>query len=313
MAAGGEGGSRVWRENGSMNRLCLGTAAFGGHDRSRYGLNAQRAPTRDECVAMLEAGVRAGLGVDTAAAYGTAEELVGSSVSPDVPLTTKLLPMLSAHSDHLTRLVASEIMASRVRLGRVGRGRLGVLFHTPQYGAHRGMVAALLAAREAALCDYVGTSIYFPSEFDALLPGQDIVQLPYSVFDRRFETTGAFDRARERGLTVYARSPFCQGLVVMEPEKVPDRLAHARPFVRAFQRICARFDVPPAEAALRFALEGPADHIVFGVDTLVHLEEDLSFAASTPPAIWPELKDALVATLSELPEAVIVPSLWAKE
>lgn len=295
-----------------MRRLCLGTAAFGGHDRTRYGLNAKRAPTRAECVEMLRAAERAGLGLDTAAAYGVAEELIGSAVSPGVPLTTKLLPLLSAHPDHLPRLVASEVLASRTRLARSAESPLGILFHTPQYGADPAMVAALLAARDGGLCQHVGASIYFPSEFDALLPGQDIVQLPYSVFDRRFAASGVFDRARERGTRVYARSPFCQGLVVMEPASVPDRLAHARPFVKAFQRVCVRFGISPAEAAFRFALDGPADHIVFGVDTMAHLEEDLSFASSPPPPGWPDIKTALIAALRDLPEAVVVPSLWAK-
>jgi aryl-alcohol dehydrogenase-like predicted oxidoreductase len=295
-----------------MGRLCLGTAAFGGHDRTRYGLNAKRAPTPSECIEMLRAGVQAGLAFDTAAAYGTAEELIGGLSAPDVPLTTKLLPLLSAHPDHLRRVVASEVLASRTRLGRGADASLGVLFHTPQYGAHQGMVDALLAARDSGLCDHVGTSIYFPGEFDALLPGQDIVQLPYSVFDRRFATSGVFERARERGIRVYARSPFCQGLVVMEPERVPDWLAHARPFVRAFRDVCARFAMSPAEAAFRFALDGPADHVVFGVDSMEQLSQDLSFAASAPSPGWAELKEALGAALRELPEAVVVPSLWAK-
>ncbi len=293
-------------------RLCLGTAAFGGHDRTRYGLNAKRAPTRAECVEMLRAAERAGLALDTAAAYGAAEELIGGAVSPQVPLTTKLLPHVSAHPDHLPRLVASEILSSRTRLARGAESPLGVLFHTPQHGADPGMVAALLAARDSGLCQHAGASIYFPSEFDALLPGQDIVQVPYSVFDRRFATSGVFDRARERGIRMYARSPFCQGLVVMEPERVPDRLAHARPFVTVFREVCGRFGVSPAEAAFRFALDGPADDVVFGVDSMAQLEEDLGFASGAPPRDWPDLKTALLAAFQDLPEAVVVPSLWAK-
>ncbi len=294
-----------------MPRLCLGTAAFGGHDRARYGLNSKQAPSAAECVEMLRTAERAGLALDTAAAYGGAEELVGSTVSPQVPLTTKLLPFLSAHPDHLRRLIASEILASRTRLARNAQSPVGVLFHTPQYGAEPRMVAALLAARDSGLCQHVGASIYFPSEFDALLPGLDIVQVPYSVFDRRFASSGVFERARERGILVYARSPFCQGLVVMEPAAVPDRLAHARPFVTVFRAVCDRYGIVPAEAAFRFALDGPADHIVFGVDDMGQLEEDLRFAASPPPQQWADVARALAAELSELPEAVVVPSLWA--
>ena len=292
-------------------RLCLGTAAFGGHDRTRYGLNARQAPRRQECVEMLGVAQRAGLALDTAAAYGVAEELIGGAVSPDVPLTTKLLPLLSVHPDHLSRLIAGEILASRSRLGRSLTGAVGVLFHTPQHGADERMVGALLAARDAGLCSHAGTSVYFPSEFDALVPGQDIVQVPYSVFDRRFADSGAFERARERGIRVYARSPFCQGLVVMAPEDVPERLAHARPYVQVFRDVCGRFGVSPAEAAFRFALASPAGYVVFGVETIAQLEQNLAVASSVPPPGWHTLQAALVEALGDLPEAVVVPSLWA--
>jgi len=293
-------------------KLCLGTAQFGGHDRTRYGLNAQRPPTRTECADMVRKAERAGLTFDTAAAYGVAEELLGSCLSPGVALTTKLLPFLSSHPDHLTRLVASQVLASRTRLRRNDDSAVGVMFHSAQQGADPGIVAALLATRDAGLSQHVGTSMYYPNEFDALVPGQDIVQFPYSVFDRRFEEQGVFQRARDRGITVYARAPFCQGLVVMEPERVPERLAHARPYVRMFQGICAEHGVAPAEAALRFALESPADYVVFGVDTMAQLEEDLAIAASESSPAWLALRDALVQALRQLPEAVVVPSLWAK-
>jgi aryl-alcohol dehydrogenase-like predicted oxidoreductase len=261
---------------------------------------------------MIRVAEGAGLVFDTASAYGVAEELLGSCLSPRVAVTTKLLPLLSSHPDHLTRLVAGQILASRTRLGRNNESPVGVMFHSPQQGAEAPVVAALLAARDAGLCQHAGTSVYFPSEFDALVHGQDIVQFPYSVFDRRFAEQGVFQRARERGITVYARAPFCQGLVVMEPERVPERLAHARPHVRTFQGICAEHGVRPAEAALRFALESPADYVVFGVDTMAQLEADLAVAKDDPSPTWLALKDALTDALRDLPEAVVVPSLWAK-
>jgi hypothetical protein len=190
---------------------------------------------------------------------------------------------------------------------------MGVLFHAPKQGADPPIVAALLAARDGGLCQHVGTSIYFPAEFDALVPGLNSVQLPYSVFDRRFAEQGVFQRAHDRGMTVYARAPFCQGLVVMEPERVPERLAHARPYVRTFQCICAEYGIGPAEAALRFALESPADYIVFGVDTMAQLEQDLAIATSEPSPAWLALRHVLGQALRGLPDAVVVPSLWAKE
>jgi len=292
-------------------RLCLGTAAFGGHDRSRYGLNSRRAPTPSEITEILRAAQLRGLALDTAAAYGRAEELTGRCLSAGVSVTTKLLPLLSSHSGHLTRLVESEIIASRSRLRMNDQSILGVLFHSPEQGAQREMVAALRAARDAGLCQYIGTSIYFPHEFDVLVEGQDIVQLPYSIIDRRFAEARVFQRAHDMGMTVYARAPFCQGLVIMDPASVPERLAHARSYVGTFRGICREHGISPVEAALRFALEAPVDYVVFGVDDMAQLDEDLAIAASAPSSGWLALKESLVSALRDLPDSVVVPSLWA--
>ena len=293
-------------------RLCLGTAAFGGHDRSRYGLNSRRAPSPAEITEMLRAAQLRGLALDTAAAYGRAEELTGSCLSTGISVTTKLLPLLSSHPSHLTRLVTGEIIASRSRLRMNEHSLLGVLFHSPQQGAQPDMVAALRAARDAGLCQHFGTSVYFPHEFDALVEGQDIVQLPYSIVDRRFAEAGVFQRAHDMGMTVYARAPFCQGLVIMEPENVPERLAHARSYVATLHGICREHGVSPVEAALRFALEAPVDYVVFGVDEMAQLDEDLAIAASAPTSGWLALREALVSALRDLPDSVVVPSLWAQ-
>jgi aryl-alcohol dehydrogenase-like predicted oxidoreductase len=99
----------------------------------------------------------------------------------------------------------------------------------------------------------------------------------------------------------------------MAPERVPKRLEQARPYVEAFRAICVEHRLRPVEAALRFALESSADYVVFGVENMTQLGEDLAIAAAPPSPGWLSLKDSLDTVLHDLPEAVVVPSLWAKE
>ena len=55
-------------------KLCLGTVQFG----MDYGVQGGSRPSVNEAVAMLDFAVQNGVdAIDTAAAYGTAEEVIG--------------------------------------------------------------------------------------------------------------------------------------------------------------------------------------------------------------------------------------------
>ena len=79
-----------------LSKLCLGTVQFG----MKYGINNQlgRQPTMDESFSMLDYAISNGIGViDTAAAYGEAEELLGSYLKKrqckqEVKIISKLKP-----------------------------------------------------------------------------------------------------------------------------------------------------------------------------------------------------------------------------
>ena len=286
-----------------MTTLTLGTASFG---MPGYGIASRHRCTWEEALLVLGRARLALLAVDTAAAYGNAEELVGiAGAGP--PLTTKILPGLAAHPRQLIRAIEGQVRASRERLALSPGVPLTVLFHTPAHGAAREYVAALRECRDGlGLCSSIGTSIYDPEEYAALVPGQDVVQLPYSALDRRCEAV--IRQARDDGLTVQARAPFCQGLLLLDPTQAP---ARARPLLEAFRAVCARHSFGLVEAALRFALDGGADTVVFGVDDPEQLAADLDIWRSTSPD-WPACREALRAAIPQADAAVVNPSLWSR-
>ena len=77
----------------------------------------------------------------------------------------------------------------------------------------------LVSCKSRALVRKIGFSLYKPEEAESLLDAGlplDIVQVPYSLLDRRFERV--FPRLKAYGTEIHVRSAYLQGLVFMAPE-----------------------------------------------------------------------------------------------
>ncbi|MDP2648509.1 MAG: aldo/keto reductase [bacterium] len=294
--------------------LVLGTAQMG----IPYGLNNTHGmPSEEESFSILDAARAGGIDtLDTACAYGTAEDTVGRwlgsrKLGGKIRVISKMKPhILNEYPDgtKAADIVHREVEKSLQRLGIEYLD--GYLLHSPHYIYMSHVVEGLRKAKEKGLARNIGVSIYDEAEaLKAAELGMDYVQVPYNVLDRRLHNTDFFDLARKNKVTVFARSPFLQGLLVMAPERIPPHLSHARPLVERFQKIAARHKRSPAEAALLFALaRSNADHVVFGAEELAQLEEDLNVRSTTDAALVKEIEESFQDTS----RSIVNPSLWSK-
>ncbi len=299
------------------SKLVLGTAQLG----MRYGLNnATGQPDHQESFAILDTALAAGINTfDTAWAYGTAEDVLGewiqkSSLANKVFVISKMKPHVLndyPHGVDSGDVVQSEIEKSlkRLHLERLD----GYLLHTPQYMYEDGVVAGLRKAKDAGVVKNIGASIYDEADaLHALELGMDYIQVPYNALDQRLDSTDFFTRAKKAGTTVFARSPFLQGLLVMEPARIPPHLSHARALVERFAQIAERRHMSRLEASLMFSYHSVAEHVVFGVETRSQLEEVLSAVerfASADTNYAKEIKDAFC----HIDHAIVNPSLWSNQ
>ena len=212
--------------------LCLGTAQFG----LAYGATNQQGQVPEpEVRRILQLAASSGVDLlDTAQAYGTAEQVLGRCWPTSAPrrLISKLSPGESPSSwepnfiSSLKHLQATKLDAF-------------LLHRASDLLSDRG--AALLewleSLRGRGLVDRIGVSIYEASELDGLpLDRLQLVQLPLSVFDQRLIQNGTVARLQDLGIAVHARSVFLQGLLLLPPQHWPDHLSpefrhhHARWF-----------------------------------------------------------------------------------
>ena len=292
----------------SIRDLVLGTAGYG-LDRYPPLSNALGKPDDDALDAMLRFAWESGVTwLDTAEAYGDAEARLGrwGGGVGRFRVVSKLAPNLWPDSgcaaDEVRRAVAEHLTAS---LARLAVTRLdGYLLHSARY-AHRGdIVDPFLRCCQDAGIPLAGVSCYEPDEaLAALRAGCSAVQVPHSLFDLRAWDAGVWVEAARRGAQVFARSPFCQGMLALPKgdARVPERVrARHERFRDEAARIC-----DATAYALSFAMSSGAP-VVFACDDLGQLRSDLA------TAVAPEPSAALDAyRFGGATDAVVNPSLWA--
>lgn len=298
-----------------MQRLCLGTVQFG----MNYGINNAigRQPTIEESCEMIDYALSHGIyTIDTARAYGNAELVLGEyfkSHKPDksLKIITKLRPnVIDESTKDVYGIIRSEIEDS---LDRMGVDCLdGYLLHTPEYVYNQDILDGMVMLKEASLTKHIGISIYDIKEGEAALSAGifDYIQMPYSILDQRGIRTGFLKKARKSGLKVATRSAFLQGLLLMDEEKIPEKVADSKPYLKIVQDVAGEYDVKMADLILGFVKnEEDIDYLVFGVEKLSQLKEDIDSynKCDIPAECIAELKNRI----NDISTSIIFPSLWA--
>ncbi len=299
------------------DKLCLGTVQFG----LEYGINNKTGkPAEEQVFSMLDLAVAKGIEYfDTAAAYGNAEEILGRyfesrNLQKQVKVISKLLPNLIADDNYRAEaIVENEIRKSLERLKL--ECLEGYLLHTPTDFFNQSVMNGLFLAKEKGLIRNLGVSIYETEHaLDVVNSGMvDYIQIPYNVFDQRMERTEFFNIARANGVTVFARSPFLQGLLFMEGDDIPAHLERARVYLHDFDEIIAQYSLKRVEAALFLSYLNPGiDYVVFGVDNIEQLTENIE-VCNLNPDVDSSCTEELRQHFMNIEKEIIFPSLWARK
>lgn len=285
-------------------KLALGTVQFG----LTYGVSNTRGQVpQAEVDEILDIATSAGVDLlDTAQAYGSSEAALGAYLRRR-PAAFKVVTKVK---DVPGPQVPGSLRAS---LERTGAGRFyGVLMHSyEEHLANPDRYAGLAEARRSGLTLKTGFSLYRPEQAESLLAARtdfDLVQVPYSLLDRRFERV--FPALKAAGVEIHVRSVFLQGLLLMSPEAIPAGLQRAVPKVAALHLYAEKNGLAPAAVCAGFALSNPlVDRVVMGVDGPTALRENLAALAAMPDGPLQGQQRELDC-LAEADEALILPHNW---
>lgn len=296
--------------------LCIGTVQFG----MDYGINGKKKPPMEESIRCLDFAVNNGVkSIDTAAAYGNAEEIVGTFLKKKIIereklwISSKLLPNIldGCSPDKYYDVIRNELIKS---LATLGTDYLDAYyFHSSRYAFNEEMLEAIHKIQQDGLAKKVGVSVYEIEEAEACITSNNvsILQAPYSVFDHRMRTANIFKNAENRNVEINIRSTFLQGLVLKDKEEVPTYLHEAKDLAEIFTMISNEYGVGRINLALAYVKrEKTVTNLVFGVHSLDQLRTDIeAFNANIPEEALVEIDKRF----DKVPKHVVIPSLWKKD
>lgn len=295
--------------------LCLGTVQFG----MNYGIIGQRKPSLEYAVRCLDYATQNGItALDTAKAYGSAEEVVGTFLSKktikreNLFISTKLLPNLldEYRSKEYEKVIMDNLRDSlkTLHLEYVD----AYLFHSSRYAFQEDMLEALYKVKEKGYARKVGVSVYEPEEAVACFesPYADFIQAPYSIFDHRMKKSGVLSYSSKDKCEIHTRSAFIQGLITLKEGQVPMFLQKAKPIIKRIEEICKDFGISRVELAMAYVKrESSISHLVFGVDSLEQLKEDIELFNHDLPV---DLLQQIETEFEGIEADIVMPSLWKK-
>lgn len=289
----------------------LGTCQFG----LPYGIaNRSGQPSYETARSIIAAAYEGGVNCfDTAASYGISEEVIGRiltelRIADKVTVVTKGVRLL----DELLSEKAAEKIITETALRSLERLRLKALsvclFHLEE---HFRYIEVLLKLKKKGLIRHVGVSVMTPDACRSIIDSGlvDAVQVPTNVFDRRFIDAGVFQEAEKRGVAVFVRSVYLQGIIFLSDAETPSELSAIIPVRRRIQSIAREAKINLAELAVRYVFSIPgATSALVGVESPEQMRQNLSLLSKGP--LDADLVNAIDEAVPDLPDSILMPNKW---
>ncbi|MBN1293795.1 MAG: aldo/keto reductase [Candidatus Latescibacteria bacterium] len=269
--------------------LGLGTVQFG----LDYGVSNKGGKVSPETVkTLLDLAYGNGIRVlDTAAAYGDSEQILGDTVTADkfFRIITKLPGI---HKETVTQ---AEITCLdnifHQSLQRLKTDHIeGLLLHRPGdvfLPGGENIYSLLCSLKEQKYVNKIGISVYTVDELNRLFSrfDFDLVQLPLNVLDQRFVTSGCLSELKAKGVEIHVRSAFLQGLLLIPPEEINEFFAPIKPTLVRYRSYLEENGLTAVEGALAFLrLQKNIDVVLAGVTNETELRININaFSKKNPP------------------------------
>ena len=293
-----------------FSRIQLGTVQFG----IDYGIaNTAGKMSYENARDIIAAAVAGGINtLDTAAAYGNSEEVLGKALNElklqdEVQIISKV-PPVSMQNVSFTEAENFITESVETSLRRLRRNYLHVcLFHREEDIKY---IDVLKKLELRGLIKECGVSINSTEYCEAVLSREiKFVQLAYNILDKRYDSF--FDKAHSKDIKIFTRSLYLQGLLLMPEKDIQPFLKDVIPVRQRLEVLATSIGIKMPELCARFVLSNRAvTSILTGVDNLQQLEENINLMKKDP------LPDNILAQVYEivpvLSEELIMPTNWTQ-
>jgi aryl-alcohol dehydrogenase-like predicted oxidoreductase len=299
----------------SISAMTLGTVQLG----LDYGIaNKKGKPDEEVAFRILETALDNGINcIDTAAAYGDSEKVIGKYFRQakkrrtEVTIVTKIKLGQTATSNTGRFMMKS----AEQSLKNLDTGYLDILLlhDASEFKNHEKEITDTFKKLIAqGIIKGAGASCYGLSEIEPMLQNElySAFQMPVNLLDTAVHNRHEEDRIKNR--IVFARSIFLQGLFFLDPQCLKGNLRDAAPFISTMREIAAELNISLQELAIGYVKSlGFVDSLVIGADNPEQVACNVKLLKTEPfsPAVMHLIRDRL----SGAPGWLLKPYLWDKQ
>lgn len=258
-------------------KLCIGTAQFGSH----YGIANRTGIVKMKDIIKIKKfaisnGIRT---IDTARSYGLNAEGEKRLANVGIEEFTTLakLPVTEPDKNRVSWVIKSiKQSLQNLRLktfNTVFVHNVNFLFDKKGKKIYEG----LIKARKIGLIKNIGVSTYTIEEIKIIIKNFkkiNVIMLPFNLFDQRPLDTKILEKLTELNITIYARSAFLQGLILIDHKKIPKKFNKWQKKFKALDLLSKKLKMKKYEICLRYVLSNPfLDKVVVGSDNFAQLKK----------------------------------------
>lgn len=277
----------------NISKIGIGSVQFG----LPYGISNTTGQTPTEEVAKIFAvadanGIRI---IDTAAAYGSSEQVIGMLHANRFLLVSKFMSP-QEHGSVGEQLAKSlTLLQTDFLYGYLAHRSLDILQDSTIW-------ESLQALKATNKIKKIGFSLNTPEEYLQLKSAgfvPDVVQVPYNYFDTRFKDI--LIELKANGCEIHTRSAFLQGLFFTEPATLSSFFDSVKP---QLQCLHDHYNETLPGALLQFVLQQEfIDVVIMGIETAAQLDNNIHSLINPPDLAPIEIV---------YPNEVLMPLHWPK-
>lgn len=305
-------------DKNKISKITLGTVQLG----MNYGINnAEGKPSEELASQVLQTAIDGGItSFDTSSDYGTSEKVVGDFFKDkeDRPIIVTKFGVKHLE-DNLSELDIEKIVRKEVEtsLERLHLNKLPLLLSHSEKDVEvhgKKLINVLKRLQNENLVDKMGSSLNHFEFVDMVLANDifEAVQLPLNMMDVKNANGDGIKKLADKGLTVFIRSVFLQGLFFRDPETLPNGvLQNAKEPLWKIRKIAEEENMSIAGMAISYIrdLKGVSS-LVMGAEKPEQVKENIDLI--NVKSISDVAREKLTLAFKDVDERVLQPWLWNK-
>ena len=305
----------------SKKLMTLGGAQFG----MDYGItNTNGQVSLKDAEQIIRQAITDGIEfIDTAAAYGDSEKVIGKALGGDwshrVKIISKMSPSIDmtdeqSNDNEMQLRVRNSVLTSCINLNATSINT--IMLHRANHLHNELIMKELLTLRQEGVIKNIGVSIQNARELEHALNTDyiSIIQMPFNIIDFRWDNMFAAVHAakKKRELLIHARSSLLQGLLCTSDNQKWQKaniLNHQEIILWLNQKYKQHGKISVSDLCIGFVnSQDWIDSVVIGIDSMKSLF--LNLQSISEPIMSAHAIADILATRPMVDEVSLNPSNW---